>query len=202
MSARALLVLVVSWNTRELLRDCLRSLEPGDHPEWDVLVVDNASTDGSAALVRSEFPAVRLVENADNVGYARANNQGLRTSAAPYALLLNSDTRARPEAVRALVAYLEAHPEVGAVSPRLLDADGSPQAFAFGADPTPGYLVRRGLARLVAHRPLHDWGTARTQSVDWVSGACLLVRRAAIEQAGLLDEGFFMYFEDNDWCLR
>jgi N-acetylglucosaminyl-diphospho-decaprenol L-rhamnosyltransferase len=202
MSAPTLLILVVSWNTRDLLRDCLVSLGPAAHPEWDVLVVDNASTDDSVAMVRSGFPTVRLIENAVNVGYAVANNQGLRASAAPYALLLNSDTRATPDAIRGLIAFMDAHPEAGAVSPRLLRPDGTAQPYAFGGDPTLSYLLRRGALRVAARRPLHDWAIAQTRSVDWVSGACLLVRRTAFEQVGLLDEGFFMYFEDNDWCLR
>jgi GT2 family glycosyltransferase len=202
LSAPTLLILIVSWNTRDLLRDCLRSLEPAAHPEWDVLVVDNASTDDSVAMVRREFPTVRLLENAVNAGYARANNQGLRASVAPWALLLNSDTRATPGAIQGLIAFLGAHPEAGAVSPRLLRADGTPQPFAFGGDPTLSYLLWRGALRVTARRYLHDWATTQTQSVDWISGACLLVRRTAFEQVGLLDEGFFMYFEDNDWCLR
>jgi GT2 family glycosyltransferase len=198
----ALLILIVSWNTRDLLRDCLRSLQPEAHPEWDVLVVDNASTDDSVAMVRREFPTVRLIENERNAGYARANNQGLRASTAPYALLLNSDTRATPVAIQGLIAFMEAHPEAGAVSPRLLRADGTAQPFAFGGDPTLSDLLRRAALRVTAGRSLHDWATERTQSVDWISGACLLARRTAIEQVGLLDEDFFMYFEDNDWCLR
>ena len=202
MSAPALLTLIVNWNTRDLLRDCLHSLQPIANPEWDVLVVDNASTDDSVAMVRSEFPTVRLIENALNVGYARANNQGLRTSTAPYALLLNSDTRATPEAIHKLVAFMEAHPDAGAVSPRLVRPDGTAQPFAFGGDPTLAYLLRRGALRLLTRRYVHDWAAAHTQSVDWVSGACLLARRAAFEKVGLLDEDFFMYFEDNDWCLR
>jgi GT2 family glycosyltransferase len=202
VSAPTLLVLIVSWNTRDLLRDCLRSFQPAAHPEWDVLVVDNASTDDSVAMVRSEFPAVRLIENAANVGYARANNQGLRTSRAPYALLLNSDTRATADAIQGLIAFLESHPDAGAVGPRLLRSDGTAQPFAFGGDPTLFYLLRRGALRVIAGRSLHDWASERTQSVDWVSGACLMVRRTAFEQVGLLDEDFFMYFEDNDWCLR
>ena len=202
MSAPALLILIVSWNTRDLLRDCLRSIQADTHPDWDVLVIDNASTDDSVAMVRREFPAVRLIENAVNSGYASANNQGLRASTAPYALLLNSDTIATPDAIHGLVAFMDAHPEAAAVSPRLLRADGTAQPFAFGGDPTLSYLLRRGALRITTGRYLHDWATARTQSVDWVSGACMLVRRTATEQVGLLDEGFFMYFEDDDWCLR
>jgi GT2 family glycosyltransferase len=97
---------------------------------------------------------------------------------------------------------MEQHPEAGACGPRLIGPDGKPQAFAFGGDPTLKYLLWRGLNRLLWHRSLHNWETDQVQEVDWVSGACLLVRREIIDQIGLLDENIFMYFEDNDWCLR
>jgi GT2 family glycosyltransferase len=164
--------------------------------------VDNASADGSAALVQAEFPAVRLIVNDENLGFARANNQGIRASSGRYVVLLNSDTTVPPGALAALVAFMDAHPTAGAVGPRLLRTDGTPQPYAFGGDPTLRYLLARGGNRLIFRRPLHDWATDAVQEVDWVSGACLMVRRAAIDQAGLLDENIFMYFEDNDWCLR
>lgn len=164
--------------------------------------MDNASSDGSLDMLATVFPHVKIICNTTNLGYARANNQGMHTASGDYVLLLNSDTIISPQAVAQLLVFMQQHPPVGAVSPRLLRPDGTPQPYAFGCDPTPGYLFRRGLTQIVLHRPLHDWGTAQLQAVDWVSGACLLVRRAAIEQVGLLDENMFMYFEDNDWCLR
>ena len=153
-------------------------------------------------MVRAEFPAVTLIANTENLGFARANNQGIRASQGRYVVLLNSDTVVPPGALEALVAFMDAHPEAGVVGPRLLRPDGTPQPYAFGGDPTLGYLLRRGVNRLLFRRPLHDWATDAIQEVDWVSGACLMARRAAIDQAGLLDETIFMYFEDNDWCLR
>jgi len=221
MDQPILSVIIVNWNGRELLRNCLRSLlghrssvigrqlntGPGPATEpfrlsTEIIVVDNASTDGSAEMVSREFPDVRQIINAENLGFARANNVGIRAARGRYILLLNNDTVASPDALEGLVAFMEAHPDAGAVGPRLLRPDGAAQPYAFGCDPTPGYLLRRGINRLLFGRPLHDWATNDVQPVDWVSGACLLARRAAIEQAGLLDEKIFMYFEDNDWCLR
>lgn len=221
-------IVVLSWNVRELLRECLRSvvsaqesvvrrqlsgadhlapgswlLTPGSCPlSTELIVVDNASTDGSAEMVVAEFPETRLIRNAENLGYARANNIGIAVGAGRYVLLLNSDTVVPPGTLEALVAFMDAHPQAGACSPRLVQTDGRPQPYAFGGDPTPLYLLRRGINRLLLNRPLHDWAVAEPVQVDWVSGACLLARRAAIEQVGGLDEAMFMYFEDNDWCRR
>jgi len=196
-------ILIVNWNGRALLPDCLASLPAGAMGlSYQVIVVDNASQDESVAWLESAAPQVQLIRNAANLGFARANNQALQTAQGAYALLLNNDARLRPGTLRYLHEFMEAHPAVGAVSPRLVTPQSEPQAYAFGQDPTPAYLLRRGLWRWLAHRPLHDWGISRAQRVDWVAGTCLLVRRAAWESVGLLDEGFFMYFEDNDWCLR
>lgn len=214
-------VIVLSWNVRELLRECLQSVIrcqasgvsgqmgvrialPTDicplTPE--LIVVDNASTDGSAEMVAAEFPEAKLIRNAENLGFARANNIGIAASTGRYVLLLNSDTVVPAGALASLVAFMDAHPQAAACSPRLAQPDGAPQPYAFGRDPSLGYLLRRGLTRALFRRPLHDWAVAEPLGVDWVSGACLLVRRAAIEQVGGLDEAMFMYFEDNDWCRR
>lgn len=196
-------VVIVNWNTVGLLHNCLHSLgaaSTGDTLE--IIVVDNASQDDSAAMVQREFPTVRLIENVDNLGFARANNQGLAISQGRYVLLLNSDTLAQPNSISALVAFMDEHPQAGAVSPRLRRPNGTPQPFAFGNDPTLRYLLRRAFNRLVWRRSMHDWHTLDTLRVHWVSGACLLVRRAVYERIGGLDEAIFMYFEDNDWCLR
>ena len=199
----SLAIIIVSWNTAELLANCLRSLPAGTTGlNTTVIVVDNASTDGSAERVAAEFPHVQLIRNTANAGFARANNQGLRASPGAYAVLLNSDTVVKPGALTALVQFMEAHLAVGACSPRLVRPDGTPQPYAFGGDPTLPYLLRRALNQVLFHRYLHDWASPAVQEVDWVSGACLLARRAAFDQAGLLDENIFMYFEDNEWCLR
>ncbi len=198
-------IIIVSWNTIELLQDCLNTLPQGaGQITYGVTVVDNASTDGSADMVAQKFPDVKLIRNAENVGFSRANNQALRRlqKTSPYFLLLNSDTRVLPGALETLVQFMDAHPRVGACSPRLERPNGSAQAYAFGKDPTLGYLLARGWNRLIYRRPLHNWETKEKQKVDWVSGACLMVRGEVLDQVGLLDEKIFMYFEDNDWCHR
>jgi GT2 family glycosyltransferase len=195
-------IIIVNWNTGDLLRDCLRSLLDDPQPGYEVIVVDNGSSDGSACMVQREFPGVQLIENAHNDGFARANNLGIHASRGRYVLLLNSDTRIPAGAVPRLIDFMEQHQEAGACGPRLVRADGTPQSHGFGNDPALSYLLRRAASQLLLRRPLHDWATSATSMVDWVSGACLLARRTAIEQAGLLDERFFMYFEDNEWCLR
>jgi N-acetylglucosaminyl-diphospho-decaprenol L-rhamnosyltransferase len=205
MQGAVLSLIVLSWNTADLLADCLRSIPAGAAGlNYQVVVVDNASTDGSADMVARDFPDVQLIRSSENLGFARGNNLGIRAANpdTPYILLLNSDTLIKPGTLTALVHFMDTHPDAGAVSPRLLRPDGTPQPYAFGGDPTPMYLLRRAMKQLLLHRYLHDWAMDHLQSVDWVSGACLLVRRVAIEQVGLLDENMFMYFEDNDWCLR
>ena len=143
-----------------------------------------------------------LVRSEQNVGFAAGNNLGIVLATGRVLILLNSDTQVSPGTLKDLVTYLTDHPTVAVVSPRLVTATGIPQAFAFGCDPTPGYLLRRGANRLLGRGPLHEWAVSEPIEVDWVSGACMCVRRAAIDQVGLLDDRFFMYFEDNDWCLR
>jgi GT2 family glycosyltransferase len=196
-------VVIANWNTAALLKECLASLTSSSFDGLlEIIIVDNASSDGSVAMVRQEFPSVRLIENNCNPGFARANNQGITESGGRYILLLNSDTVMPSGALAGLVEFMRQHPDAGACSPRLVRVDGKPQEFAFGDDPTLPYLLRRGGYRLLLRRALHDWNTDQVREVDWVSGACLLVRRQAIDQVGLLDENIFMYFEDNDWCLR
>ncbi len=194
--------IIVSWNAARQLADCLHSLPAGAQgSSYEIIVIDNASTDGSADMVAREFQ-VRLIRNSENVGFARANNQGIRASTGRYVLLLNSDTIVPPGALPALVQFMDDHPDAGACGPRLARADGSTQLFAFGGDPTVRYLLARSWNRLLFHRALHDWETQKVQTVDWVSGAALLTRRDALERIGGFDEKFFMYFEDNDLCLR
>jgi GT2 family glycosyltransferase len=196
-------IIIVSYNTASLLADCLRALPAAAAgTAYQVVVVDNASSDGSADRVVREFPTAQIIRNAENAGFARANNQGMRATESDYVLLLNSDTVAQPDSIAGLVRFMNQSPRAGAAGPRLLRPDGTPQPYAFGGDPTPAYLLARAANRLLLHRYLHDWSTAAVQPVAWVSGACMIVRRAAIDPIGLLDEQMFMYFEDNEWCLR
>lgn len=218
-------VVIVSFNTCALLRACLASLRDCRLP-LRVVVVDNASTDGSAAMVRAEFPEVELLEPGRNLGFAGANNLGLRKvlssfpvkstlntqhSVPNYVLLLNPDTVVHPGAIEALVAFLEAHPRVGAAGPRLLNTDGTTQPAAFRF-PTlamtaldlfpPGELLPGRLYNSWWHGRYPQERSDAPFPIDHPLGACILVRRAALEQAGPLDEGYFMYAEEVEWCFR
>ncbi|MDB5097599.1 MAG: glycosyl transferase family 2 [Cyanobacteria bacterium RYN_339] len=198
-------VVVVSWNTRELLLACLAALE-SHAPGVPVWVVDNASSDESAAAVAERFPAVRVIANVENVGFARANNQVLRQVTTSYAWLLNPDTEIRPGALEGLEAALDDHPNAAVAGSALFNPDESPQACSFPF-PTPlgtwaeWLYLPAGLAR--RRDVLFKLAPRRTEGeTDWVLGASLLVRKAAMEAVGLLDEGYFMYSEELDWCAR
>jgi N-acetylglucosaminyl-diphospho-decaprenol L-rhamnosyltransferase len=202
MHSCSLSAIIVNWNTRDLLHHCLTSLGDEQGIQCEIIVVDNASNDGSSLMVQETFPDVVLIVNERNLGFAAASNQGIHASQAKYVILLNSDTCLPKLALKEMVTFMDYHLDAGAMGPRLTLVDGTPQPYAFGRDPTLGYLFSRFLNQALFHRPMHNWYTDGVQEVDWVSGACLVARRQAIEQIGLLDEKFFMYFEDNDWCLR
>ncbi|HEV2472097.1 MAG TPA: glycosyltransferase family 2 protein, partial [Chthonomonadales bacterium] len=202
-------VVIVSYNTRELLRSCLLSL-PGacDGLKYEAWVVDNASSDGSAGMVEAEFPKVRLIANSANVGFTRANNQALGQSEGRHVVILNPDTEPRPGALKLLVDYLDSHPEVGAVGPKLLNTDGSLQHNG-RRFPTPWreFLGHTNLRRLSRERYDRELEYGRDDfdqewETDEVSGACLMVRRAVMDQVGPLDEDFFMFYEETEWCWR
>lgn len=197
---------VVSFNTRDHLLRCLASLEAVLLP-LEVIVVDNASEDGSAEAVAERFPATRLVRNPENAGFGRASNQGIALSRAPYVLLLNSDAEVRPGALEALVGLLDGRPRVGAAGPRTLSGDGTVQV-SFGPPLTPLREWRqRRLVRGVRQRqPEALRRAAALAAVEhepaWLSASCLLARREALSDVGGFDEGFFLYEEDADLCRR
>ncbi|MDE2853924.1 MAG: glycosyltransferase family 2 protein [Chloroflexota bacterium] len=215
-------IVIVNWNTRDLLRACLKTVfaSQGDFT-YSVVVVDNASDDGSAAMIRQEFPQAELIANAENVGYPRGNNIGLRRlgyhgardvdAAAPrYALLLNPDTEVPAEALWRMIQFMDSRPDIGAAGPKLVLTDGSLDKACRRGFPTPmvSFYHYSGLARLFPrHRRFGRYNMTFADEdheleVDSVVGACMQVRKAAIEQAGLLDEAFFMYGEDLDWAYR
>jgi len=196
-------IVLLNYNTRDLtLASLARLLPRATEQGWQVIVVDSSSTDGSAEAVSAAFPAVTLVPMAENRGYAAGNNRGLAVATGEAVVLLNSDALAEVAHLQALAEYLAANPPVGAISAGLRTAEGEPQAFAYGSDPSPAYLLRRGIGRLLRLPPLHNWAATEPMTVDWVSGACLCVRQEVIQQVGGLDENFFLYFEDVDWCRR
>jgi GT2 family glycosyltransferase len=209
-------VIILNWNTRDLLRGCLESVFAAQGAlAFEVCVVDNASGDGSAAMVGAEFPQVRLVESRDNRGYAAGNNLGLRafefgpgcTGGPRYALLLNPDTIVPPTALAGLVAYMDGHPRCGAAGPRLLLPTGELDLACRRSLGFEAFIYRMlGLSRLFPRsRRFGQYNLTYLSpdvetEVGAVVGACMIVRREAIAQAGLLDEAFFMYGEDLDWA--
>ena len=199
-------IIIVSCNTCKELEHCLATLR--DHPpavSHDVVVVDNGSTDGTIAAVRTRWPGVRLIEAGSNLGFAAANNIGIRAVESELVLLLNSDTLVGAGALDTLVAELRATPELAAIGPRLVDVDGRAE-LSFGSMMSPlNELRQKLLVTLHARRfgpvsRLVERRTQRRQLPDWISGACLLVRRADALAAGLLDERYFLYAEDVDFC--
>ncbi len=201
-------ILIVNWNVRDLLRDCLRSIEHGRGDlDIEVIVVDSASGDNSAAMVAAEFPWVTLLPQTDNVGFPRGNNIALARARGDALLLLNPDTVILGDALPTLVAYLAAHPDAGAVGPQLLNPDGSVQSSRrrFPTLAT-GFLEStwlQGLAPGVLRRYYAlDLPDDATADVDWLTGACILVPRAVYEHVGGLDEDYYMYSEELDWCRR
>lgn len=199
-------IIIVNWNTQELLANCITSLqETVRNLRYDIWVVDNASTDGSVEMLRDRFPAVNVIVNETNEGFARANNRGMAASQGRYMLLFNSDALATPTAVEALVALAEAQPQAAIVGAHLVNADGTFQASHTNF-PTlyREFLILSGLGRRFTGYwyPSHSAEeTQGSKSVDYVEGACLLVRREAYETVGGLDEGYFMYAEEVDWCF-
>ncbi len=201
-------IIIVNWNVRDLLRDCLRSIDAGRSGlSLEVIVVDSASSDDSVAMVAAEFPWVRLIAREENVGFPRGNNIGLAEANGRALLLLNPDTVLLDDALPVMLNFLEANPDVGALGPLLLNPDGSVQSSRrrFPTLAT-GFFestwlegLAPGLLRRYYALDLPDDETA---DVDWLTGACVMVPRAAYERVGGMDEAYYMYSEELDWCRR
>ncbi|MFN2286093.1 MAG: glycosyltransferase family 2 protein [Anaerolineae bacterium] len=209
MSA-VLSVIIVNWNVRDLLQRALTSV----YASWDnrmgleVIVVDNASHDDSVAMLRTTFPDVQVIANTENRGFTGGNNQGLAAATGEYLLLLNPDTEIIADALPRMVDYIRAHPDVGMVGPQLLNPDGSVQSSRRHFPSLPVlFLESTWLEKLTPRKLLrHYYAQAQPddaiQDVDWITGAAMLARREAFAQVGGMDEGFFMYSEELDWCRR
>jgi GT2 family glycosyltransferase len=200
-------VVVVSYETRDDLAACLASLADAGGPGLETIVVDNASTDGSADMVARDFPAVRLVRSTENQGFGAACNRGAAVASGAYLLFLNSDAQVTAGAVPALARVLDTQPDVAIVGPRTLNEDGTAQV-SFGPALTPlAEWRQRRLVRAVARREPDALRIAHERSLvarapDWVSGSCLMIRRRAFDAVAGFDEGFFLYEEDVDLCVR
>ncbi|MCC6177945.1 MAG: glycosyltransferase family 2 protein [Chloroflexi bacterium] len=200
-------VLVVSWNTRDLLERCLSSVHDRlAGIDSEIVVVDNASSDASADMVLTAFPDVRLVGNIENRGFARAVNQGIHASTGRYVMLVNSDATLVGDAARRMIDHLDRHPGVAAVGGKLLNPDGSFQgSYADFPSLSSEMLLATGLSRWVlppGYPSRSDADSREQRTVDWVCGAFMMLRRAALDDIGLLDEDYFMYAEEVDWCFR
>jgi GT2 family glycosyltransferase len=202
---------IVNYRSREPLLQCLAALEAdAGGLAHETVVVDNDPADGTLATLAREFPQVRGISNADNVGFARAVNQGIAATTGEFVMAMNPDCVLERGALAALLGYLRAHPRTGVVGPKILDSDGTLQFSARSFPDHLTFLFNRYslLTRLFPDNPysrrylLTDWDHASVREVDWLSGACMVVRRAAIDRVGALDEAFFMFNEDVDWCRR
>ena len=197
-------VVLVCWNNKAYLEPCLHSLYGGNlRSSFDVVVVDNGSTDGSQQLLAARFPAARVIQNERNVGLGRASNQGIEATCGRYVLLLNNDTLVNGASLDAMVQFLDAHPEAAAVGGKLLNPDGSVQACynrfpslvdEFLVATRLGALLREGYPAIVDGDEVRE--------VDWLGSACLMLRRAALERVGLLDESYFIYGDEVDLQYR
>jgi GT2 family glycosyltransferase len=203
-------IIIVNWNTRDLLAQCLRSIyDTVSNLSFEVIVVDNASTDGSQEMVWQEFPNVSLIANTENLGFAKANNQAIRRNQGRYVLLLNSDTFVRENTIERVVAFMDTHPEAGMAGCKLLYGDGhlQPSCSTFPTLFTE-FCIATGLDRLFSKSSLFGkyrmtyWDFDDVREVDVIMGAFMLVRAIAIDEVGLMDEDYFMYSEEVDWCYQ
>lgn len=203
-------IIILNYQTKGLLKQCLRGIIQSDITiPYELIVVDNHSQDSSASMVRTNFPDVTLIEAPENRGYAAGNNIGITRARGEYLLIVNPDIAIFSGVVEAMVGYLEKNPRVALIGPKLINPDGTTQVSCYRF-PTPMIPIyrRTPLGRMPrALRSLRtyllsDWDHSSNQSVDWVLGACMMVRRSAVEKVGVMDERFFLYFEDVDWCRR
>jgi GT2 family glycosyltransferase len=203
-------VVIVCTNERDLLRTCLSSIlgSPPREP-LELIVVDNASDDGSAEMVKEAFPSVRIITNEQRLGFAPNNNIGMRETSGRYLLLINSDAWVQPGAIDKLAAFMDANRQVGICGPRILNPDGSLQLSCRKFPTVRSVLMRRIPPvrwllpeRILTEHMMEDWDHGSDRTVDWLLSACLLVRRKAVDEVGMMDDAYFLYAEDVDWCWR
>lgn len=203
-------IIIVNWNTKELLRDCLSSVnEHAGDIDCEIIVIDNASADGSAEMVKNDFQQVILIENSDNRGFAAANNQGMAVAKGRYVLLLNSDTVVLDNAIAKTVSFADENPQAAVTGCRVLNPDRTLQRTCFMFPSVLNMLLSSTYLyklfpknRFFGREQMTWWDRNDVRQVDVVTGCFMLVRREAIEQVGMMDEEFFMYGEETDWCYR
>lgn len=211
VEAPELSIIIVNYNVKEFLEQLLFSLQKAlQHVTSEVIVVDNASTDGSQQLIREKFRGVRLIENGENVGFARASNQGLRIARGEYLALLNPDTIVQEDTFSSMLSFFRSNPKIGMLGCKILNPDGSLQLACRRSFPSPwiSFTKLSGLSRLFPRSKffgkynLTYLDPGRSYEVDAISGSFMMVRASALSEVGLLDESFFLYGEDLDWCYR
>jgi len=203
-------IIVVNYNTRDLLEECLRALLSNPPAcGFEVFVVDNSSRDGSRTLLARRFPQCTVIGNRRNLGFARAANQAYRMSRGEYCLVMNPDLRVLPGSVQTLWEFMESHPDVGIVFPKLYNPDGSLQYSCRTFHTIGTILLRRTPlgrllpnSRILKDHLMTDWDHNTVREVDWALGGCMMVRREAVPDSQLFDERFFLYFEEVDLCYR
>lgn len=203
-------IIILNWNTKEFLRRCLKSVyEKVRDISFEIIVVDNASTDGSNKMIRSDFRDVTVVQNTKNLGFAKGNNQAMRIARGEYFLLLNSDTIVNEGAIEALVDFMENHSGTAAVGPKVLNADGTIQSKgSYFPSISESLILFLRIHKLFPQKarsylfPKIFWDGNIINKVDWVTGCCILIRRDVAYEIGLLDETFFFYGEEIEWCYR
>jgi N-acetylglucosaminyl-diphospho-decaprenol L-rhamnosyltransferase len=200
-------IIIVTYNSREEIGPCLESLVGHTDPfQATITVVDNQSSDGTADLVRAQFPGVQVIESGDNLGYSRANNVGIRATESEYVLVLNPDTITPPGGLQALLRGLALHQDVAIAGPRLLGDLGFPE-LSWGPPISPWGEFKQKVLLALYYRKVRrvvkwvDRMSRQARRVAWVSGACMAIRRADLEAVGLFDERYFMYTEDVDLCM-
>ena len=208
-------IVILNYKSKGLLKQCLRGIElVKPQLEYEIIVVDNASKDDSVDMVKNEFlnqprQNIKIIVAPENRGYAVGNNLGIREAQGKYIIILNPDIIVLSDIFTPMVNYMEQHPKLGLAAPKLLNPDGSLQmsCLQFPRTITPIYrrtpLGKLGFAKKYLRRYLMmDWDHCENRAVDWVLGACFMFRKSALDKVGLLDESFFMYFDDIDWCRR
>lgn len=211
MTPPSLSICIVAFRARQYLEACLRSISASTPPQSpEIIVVDQNSQDGTVEMLRERHPEARLLQTPRNEGFSRPMNRAMRVARGQFVVLLNPDTVVHPGAFETLLHFLEAHPEAGIVGPKVLNPDGTLQLPCRRGDPRPWAVISyfTGLAKLFPTRPffnrylLTHLDENQTHPVDGVSGSCMVIRREVIDQIGYLDETFFAYQEDADYCLR
>jgi GT2 family glycosyltransferase len=207
-------IIIVSYNTKEVIRNCLSSIyqNPSEQPS-EIIVVDNNSLDGSQDAIERQFPDVILIRNSENIGFAGANNQGIKISKGKYILILNPDTVLFPEALDRMLVFMEKNSQVGAITPKIwLDERRTLQSFIlhpftignyiFAHSPIGRAFLHNWVLKKLWKKDIEIWLAKGPLEVDCIAGTCIMVRKEVLKTTGLLDKNFFMFFEDVDWCLR